>query len=333
MSAPRFPALYQAAPAAPSVRFLRWAAGFLLKVAAGLALVVAVPSGLWPPDLPAWAPTALAVLGGMALVSLVESVGVAVSGRFLPDLVAGTRRVRVDTGGAPGARAFASVLGMGVLGALSLGVVPLVSSLAGRDDDGRLWHDRWTGTAVVNLRGGRDPLAQPVRAAEIEAAFAPRPEPLPAVVMVNPGRPSVTRTPLPTTPRTSLAGDATRIAGPVAEPVATATVAARILRFDTGSRAALVGSLIIGRRPGVHARFPGAGLVAIDDPSRTVSAIHLAVIANDLGIWVEDLGSTNGSQVVGATGRVTALRAGVRTPVPPGAVVRLGDRTMRVDTA
>lgn len=331
MSRPRFPALYQAVPAAPAVRLLRWMVAILLKLAAGIALAMAVPAELRPAELPVWAATALAVLTGMTGTSLIEAVWVAGSGRFLPDLVVGTRRVRVDTGAPPGWRAFASVLGMGVIGGLTLGVVPLVTSLGGRDEDGRLWHDRWTGTAVVNLRVGRDPLAQPVRAAEIEAAFAPRPQPLPAVVMVNPGRSSATTTPAPAAPAPGAGSDATRIAGrPTVQPVVTATPT-RVLRFDTGTSTDVVGTLIVGRRPAAQARFPGARLLAVDDPSRTVSLTHLAVTSNDLGIWVEDLGSTNGSQLLGATGRVTPLRAGVRTSVPSGAAVRLGDRTMRVE--
>ena len=62
-----------------------------------------------------------------------------------------------------------------------------------------------------------------------------------------------------------------------------------------------------------------------------MSGTHLAVTSNELGVWVEDLGSTNGSELRTPNGRAQTLAVRVRTPVSGGSRVRLGDRWMTVE--
>ena len=84
----------------------------------------------------------------------------------------------------------------------------------------------------------------------------------------------------------------------------------------------LTPAIVVGRGPDV-ARGPlGAAPLAIADPS--LSKTHAVLEADASGVWVTDLHSTNGTalEVGGSTARCAP---GVRTPLPPGAIVRLGD--------
>jgi hypothetical protein len=84
----------------------------------------------------------------------------------------------------------------------------------------------------------------------------------------------------------------------------------------------LTSAVVVGRGPDV-ARGPlGAAPLAIADPS--LSKTHAVLEADASGVWVTDLHSTNGTAVE-AGGSSARCEPGVRTPLPPGAVVRLGD--------
>jgi hypothetical protein len=188
-------------------------------------------------------------------------------------------------------------------------------------------------------------IANPVTDEELTFHFAPKPVPLPAIVDVRPAplvSPAGPAAPPPVDERarasTSTAGrfdsvdGATRIASTLRpEPGTAAPSTTWMLSFDTGERHPLHDRALIGRKPEALAGYRGADLIQIDDPSRTVSATHLAVTTNELGIWVEDLGSTNGSEVRSPNGRTQALPVRVRTPVAGGSRVRLGDRWMAVE--
>ncbi|WP_417563454.1 FHA domain-containing protein [Microbacterium sp.] len=110
-------------------------------------------------------------------------------------------------------------------------------------------------------------------------------------------------------------------------PVPTMTV---MLVFDTGQRelVAVPSAVNIGRSPSETQR--GDVLIAVDDPSRTVSKTH-ARLENTLeGTWVTELGSTNGSALLDEDGTVRVLEADRRTFVEDGVRVRLGDRVITV---
>ena len=346
-----FPALYQSVPAASGWRVLRGALSVVLVtgVAAGIAVgaraLVAPESG--------WAWFAGAGLVAATAVSLVAWLWGGLGGRWLPDLLLGLRTVRVADAGRPGgaglARAALLVLG----GLPSAGIVPLVLSLAGRDAHGRCWQDRLTGLATIDVRRGRDVHARPVNASELDA-LVHRPVVRPAIIEVSPGRPPVPGLvaqapgPLPQpavavprvsgflppapagTPVRGVDGP-TRVTSVVAPVPSRGTPATWRLSFDTGQTHLLRESAILGRAPAAQPSYRGADLVRLEDPSQTVSATHLAVRGNEVGVWVEDLGSTNGSEVVTPSGRAKALAPRSAVAVPSGGRVRLGDRWFTIE--
>lgn len=101
------------------------------------------------------------------------------------------------------------------------------------------------------------------------------------------------------------------------------------LVFDERMRIPLVRSVILGRNP------PPAGgdvlSVAVPDLSRSISKSHVR-LDNERGrVFVQDLGSTNGTELVTDAG-VQVLRSGERVEVPPGARLVLAGSPLRLDT-
>ncbi|WP_407341314.1 RDD family protein [Pengzhenrongella phosphoraccumulans] len=104
------------------------------------------------------------------------------------------------------------------------------------------------------------------------------------------------------------------------------------LVFDTGEVVHVAGDGVVGRNP---APAPGESVthrVCIPDRERSVSKTHLGFGLDVGGLWVADLGSTNGSVLIDADGVHTALGAGVRAHVTRGSVVQIGDHSFRVET-
>jgi hypothetical protein len=83
-----------------------------------------------------------------------------------------------------------------------------------------------------------------------------------------------------------------------------------------GRRLTLTEPATVGRGPGSAIRL---------DEDEYVSSRHALITPADNGVWVEDLGSTNGTYVNGAA--VTTSRL-----LQPGDVVRIGDTQLRIDT-
>lgn len=103
-----------------------------------------------------------------------------------------------------------------------------------------------------------------------------------------------------------------------------------LLVFDTGQQVLLTGTGLLGRNPEPYDKFPGAQLVSVDDPDASVSGTHLVIAEGPDGMWLMDLASTNGTEVISNSGRARALTAMVRADLPPGARVVLGRRTLRI---
>ncbi|MDO5534852.1 MAG: FHA domain-containing protein, partial [Propionibacteriaceae bacterium] len=59
-------------------------------------------------------------------------------------------------------------------------------------------------------------------------------------------------------------------------------------------------------------------LVRLEDPDRDVSSQHLEVRVEGDQVWVRDLGSTNGTDVVVPGAEPVALRTGELRPIVPG---------------
>lgn len=110
------------------------------------------------------------------------------------------------------------------------------------------------------------------------------------------------------------------------------TPASRLrLVFDTGERVVVEGDGLVGRSPSSDGV---THVVAVDDPERSVSKVHLAFgLAADGRLWVVDRGSTNGTFLVAPDGAGTALTPGTRSHVEPGWTIRFGQRSARVERA
>lgn len=102
--------------------------------------------------------------------------------------------------------------------------------------------------------------------------------------------------------------------------------------FDSGGVHEVTGAGVIGRtpRPARAGEAPVAtdpAVLTITDVTRTVSKAHLSYEVEASGVRVADLGSTNGSTVVGADGVVVPLVAGAAVLVPYGSTVTVGSHS------
>jgi pSer/pThr/pTyr-binding forkhead associated (FHA) protein len=77
-------------------------------------------------------------------------------------------------------------------------------------------------------------------------------------------------------------------------------------------------------------KAPSAIAFAIADPTMSVSATHLLVGPEEGGVWVEDLGSTNGTEIVDTSREVRPLIARVRASAPFGSQIRFGECWLHV---
>ena len=100
-----------------------------------------------------------------------------------------------------------------------------------------------------------------------------------------------------------------------------------VLTFDTGQREVVAANSIValGRAP--SATGGEDQLIVVTDSSTTISKNHARWEEDRGGVWVTDLGSTNGTELMYADGRTQVLTPGVRTSAQGVARIRLGDRT------
>jgi hypothetical protein len=96
------------------------------------------------------------------------------------------------------------------------------------------------------------------------------------------------------------------------------------LRFDDGRSLPLEARMLLGRDPAAPSGSPSVALVPIDDPDRALSKTHAAIEVQADRVLVQDLGSTNGTFVVGTDGELQELRPGQPAVLPLGGVVVLG---------
>jgi pSer/pThr/pTyr-binding forkhead associated (FHA) protein len=99
-----------------------------------------------------------------------------------------------------------------------------------------------------------------------------------------------------------------------------------LLIVDTGERiqVAAGASVMLGRRPASDTDLT----VTVTDP--TVSKNHARLENRATGVWVTDLDSTNGTELVDEAGRAIGIAAHVPTRVEEGMRVRIGDRMFTV---
>lgn len=103
--------------------------------------------------------------------------------------------------------------------------------------------------------------------------------------------------------------------------------AGTVLTFDTGQRETVAAytTVALGRAP--SATGGEDQLIVVTDSSTTISKNHARWEEDRSGVWVTDLGSTNGTELIFADGRTAVLTPGVRTSAQGVARIRLGDRT------
>jgi len=105
-----------------------------------------------------------------------------------------------------------------------------------------------------------------------------------------------------------------------------------VLQLADGRRITAAGTVLIGRDPSNSAEWPGAVLVSVDDPEKSVSKTHAAFVLTGGVLSVIDLHSTNGVAVVGQTG-VVDVRASEPVILSNGFVVELGKYPITVEGA
>jgi hypothetical protein len=110
-------------------------------------------------------------------------------------------------------------------------------------------------------------------------------------------------------------------------------VRAARLRFEDGTVVPLKGRTVFGREPRA---MGGDGslevsLMAIDDPERSVSKTHFAIEARGVTLWVEDLGSTNGTRHLTIDGHPVEIEPGSPVRLLPGEAIEFGDLRATVE--
>lgn len=95
--------------------------------------------------------------------------------------------------------------------------------------------------------------------------------------------------------------------------------------LDDGREVPVQGLVLLGRNPQPRPGEEGAELIKVADESRTVSKSHLALDVDAGGLFVVDRGSTNGSTVTTADGRVSRCVPGDVVRADEGSVVSMGD--------
>ncbi|WP_448062072.1 RDD family protein [Cellulomonas hominis] len=103
------------------------------------------------------------------------------------------------------------------------------------------------------------------------------------------------------------------------------------LVFDTGEVVDVEGAGLVGRNPQPGPGVDVAHTVAIADPERSVSKVHLEFAPDGDGLVVVDRGSTNGTVVVDPQGRGRSLAPGVRARLEVGWLVLFGDRSFLIE--
>ena len=102
-----------------------------------------------------------------------------------------------------------------------------------------------------------------------------------------------------------------------------------VLAVRGGASYTVPAEAVVGRRP--QASDPSAQLIAIESASRALSRTHARIRLISGTVWVEDVGSANGSRLHTPDGAITKLMAGTPLAAPVGSVLELGE--VRIDIA
>lgn len=250
---------------------------------------------------------------GVLAFTLVDGLWCLIAGRVLADFIVGLRLVG-DDGRQHALRCAGHETCTMVLTVATLGIAPLLLALTSGGGERRTVLDRAFSLVLIDVRRGRDVQVEPVRQTEIDRAHRVVAPPGPPVMAVT-GR---------------LTDSGGRAPEPVGATQATAGPVARRIRLDSGAFADICGVTLIGRQPTPSGSDAGAAIIAVDDPGSSVSKTHARMVSDGEGIWVEDLGSTNGTRVAAAGEALVTLRPGDRWLARPRSVVYIGERSFEV---
>ncbi|MBD8080579.1 RDD family protein [Cellulosimicrobium arenosum] len=120
--------------------------------------------------------------------------------------------------------------------------------------------------------------------------------------------------------------DSTRMGRDAFDPVPVVPVR---LELESGEQRVVDGPTLVGRNP----QAPDDAswqLVAVDDPTRSVSKTHAEIGVDAGGLWVTDRGSTNGTVVSAPGTPPRVVEPGARVRVPAGGTIHVGDRRIVV---
>jgi hypothetical protein len=106
-----------------------------------------------------------------------------------------------------------------------------------------------------------------------------------------------------------------------------------LLITPDGTREPITGVVVVGRQPAKTAFKGSDRSLILKDPDGQVSKSHAVFEVDDAGLWVRDLGSTNGVVVIAPTGEEAEATGGDRVAVPAGAEVELGGYVLTVERA
>ncbi|WP_285821160.1 RDD family protein [Cellulosimicrobium sp. Marseille-Q4280] len=164
----------------------------------------------------------------------------------------------------------------------------------------------------------------------VPAQAAPHPQQhVPAQAVAQTPEPVHARAAAPVAEPEDPEWDSTRMGARDVRAMEPAPVVTVVLELESGERRVVDGPALVGRNP-----QPADGedwiLVAVEDPTRSVSKTHVELGVDPDGLWVSDRGSTNGT-VVSAPGTAPRVAApGARVRVPVGATIHVGDRRLVV---
>lgn len=314
-------------------------------------VVLAVAGAVW------WF-TRSALVAALVVAELAAGLVVweARSGRTIGNALLGLRTARDDVPFAPGLwRAAGRAALLAAAHVTGLGQWVLVASSGFDPQRRQAWHDKLAGTVVVDVRRLRQEevpeafvppvvtgpalpvpeqwpgqegvpapgtAAQPVPSSPVDQYRVPAP---PAPVPPTPAPPTAA---LPTpAPPTAAPVQPEPVQPEVVQPVAATSY---VVTLDDGRAMTVSGPGYIGRRPQAQAGERCDHVIEIEDPGRSLSRTHARFGIDADGFWVEDNGSANGTAVIASDGSAVQGAPGERLVVPPGATVRLGDRTVTV---
>jgi pSer/pThr/pTyr-binding forkhead associated (FHA) protein len=103
-----------------------------------------------------------------------------------------------------------------------------------------------------------------------------------------------------------------------------------MLVFDDRLRIPLARSMVLGRNPARPESEPDTIVVALPDMSRSISKAHVRIDREAERVYVQDLGSTNGTELV-VHDHPVVLAAGTRVEWPAGAHLLLAGQPLRVE--